>query len=134
MAMIRRGRALAKRMVRNKNENGAVMVELGLVLPFLAVMILFLLVCYEVVDSYFEMQVGTFAELRRKCQRIEYTTGDNFQYVEAATEKLVVVKGTLPRVIGTSFIPLEVKMSTYAGSWKGRGKSIYYRSPVRYSY
>lgn len=119
--------------LRPAGESGSIMVEFVLLMPLLAVMILFLLVSYELINNSIEMQVETFADLRQKSMDIE--RGDDwFQMVSTTTRRVVVVEGTLPRIIRHNYIPQQYSLSTYAGSVKGNNKSRFYRRNDRYTF
>ncbi len=106
------------------------MVELGLVLPLLAVALMFLLVSYEAIEQYTELHIQTYAELRSQCR-----ARDNgiFSQVYVQKNTTIIIPGTLPQIIGKGIIPLNTKMSSYAGAIGGVGMSTYRHSGFRRS-
>lgn len=105
------------------NNEGAVMVECALLLPLLAIMIMFLLVCYEIIDRHIELHIETYSALRNKS--ISLGTNAPFRLVSITKHAVIRVPGTLPKIIGRSIIPIESKMTSYAGPMGGRYQSTF---------
>lgn len=107
----------------SRNQEGAVMVECALFLPLLAIMIMFLLVCYEIIDRQVELHIETYSALRS--ESIGLGTRAPFRLISVTKHAVIRVPGTLPKFIGKSVIPIESKMTSYAGPMGGSGQSTF---------
>ncbi len=119
-----------KRMNRF-DESGAVMVEFGLMLPLFAIFMMFLIICYELVDVQIQLQVEAYAVLRRECTRINNSSGyyGRPRKVTVTKKKSVFLRGKMASIIGLSHIPLKATVSSYAGSMRAKGGISQYYKP-----
>lgn len=120
-----------------RDEHGAVMVEFALWLPFIILVMLFLIFCYSLVEKSIGLTTGVYDELRRECKHIE----DNFEKegplrrVKIEKQETIVVEGILSKLLQTTSIPLKATLTAYAGSYPGNGYSKYHSlSGARYSW
>lgn len=116
------------------NEDGAVMVEFTLILPFFVIMMLLIIICYNVVHGKVELQVAAFSAMRRESNLINRPSAhrsQDVQFVKATEQRIVAVPGRMPEfLLGTYFIPIEASVCSYAGVMKGIGMNRYQRPPL----
>ncbi len=115
----------------DENEEGSVMVEFVLMLPLVIILMLFLLICYDLVGTQINLQVAAWADLRQECTQINSLSGHFVmpRKVTASKHKSVLIGGKMGSIVGLSQVPLKAEISTYAGSMRGKGGvSKYYNS------
>lgn len=99
------------------NEEGAVLIEFGLMLPLMVILMLFLMICYELVETQIGLQVEVYAALRRECASINSVGGYHGRprKVTVTRNKSVFIRGKMASIIGVSHVPFTVTISSYAG-------------------
>lgn len=111
------------------NERGSAMVEFAMMMPLFVIMIMFLIICYQGVESHIRAQVNAYSDMRSK---VKDAGGGPCRIVTGAADDKVVINSAMARWTGHSYIPVHIDLSTYAGTYTGLEKSIYRRSDVRY--
>jgi Flp pilus assembly pilin Flp len=118
------------------DEQGAVMIEFALWLPLIVIIMLFLILCYSIVEKSIGLTTEVYAELRRECRYIEdhFATEGPLRRVKIEKQETIVVQGALSTILQTSSIPLKASLVSYAGSFPGNGYSRYsdFSSPRYY--
>ncbi len=114
------------------NEDGAVLIEFGLVLPLIVIMMMFLIICYEVVQGQIELQVEAYSAMRRKTVSINIPGGEmqDVQFVKVVKKRNVIVPGKMPKVLKNTYvIPIEAAVCSYAGVMRGFGVNRWENPP-----
>lgn len=109
-----------------KNQRGAVLVEFGIILPLFFVMMLFLIICYDLVNSQIEMQVEAYAGMRRKTMTMNGSGQQHeVQIVECVKEKVFVIPRGMQKLFRLQAFPLKTSVCSYAGVMRNVGISAW---------
>lgn len=109
-----------------ENQRGAVLVEFGVILPLFFVMMLFFIICYDMVHSQIEMQVEAYAGMRRATMRLNGSGKQHdVQLVECVNEKVFVIPRGMQKIVKIHTLPLRTSVCSYAGVMRNEGKSAW---------
>lgn len=120
---------------RLNNERGAALVEFGVILPLFFVMMLFLIICYDIINSQIELQVEAYSGMRRRTMSIN-TPGNDPREIQAVQLVRCVKKKdyVIPKGMQNLFsfrnrnitvLPLKTEVCSYAGTMRGLGVSTW---------
>ncbi len=117
------------KLIRNsifENQRGAVLVEFGIILPLFFVMMLFFIICYDMVHSQIEMQVEAYAGMRRTTMRLNGPGKQHdVQIVECVKERVFIIPRGMRKIVKIHALPLRTSVCSYAGVMRGEGVSAW---------
>lgn len=115
------------------NERGAVLIEFGVILPLFFVMMLFLIICYDIINSQIELQVEAYSGMRRRTMSINTPGNDpseqqDAQLVRCIKERKYVIPRGMQKLFrlpnrSTTVVNLKAEVCSYAGTMRGLGVS-----------
>jgi len=109
-----------------EGQQGAVLVEFGVILPLFFVMMLFFIICYDVVHSQIELQIEAYAGMRRKTITLNGPGKQHdVQIVECVKEKVYVIPRGMQKLFKVHTFPLQASVCSYAGVIRNEGISAW---------
>ena len=103
-----------------KSDDGTAIVELVLMLPFIFVLMMFLIIVYAMVNKMIDSQHKVRYDYRLATE-IEAT--NNFNTLEMTDTAMVIVPGKMKNVLRHSIIKMDINLYGYAGCYQHTGKS-----------
>jgi hypothetical protein len=106
------------------NQRGQAVVELSLMMTFLAMILLALIIFYEMGAK----NISAIETLRHEMRRSMFQNAENpFTKKMVQTDVFVDIPGKMKQVLGMPFIATHQQIEFYEGSYQGSGDSIYNR-------
>lgn len=105
-----------------KDENGQAMIELVLLLPFFFLVMMLLIFVYSLNSNIIRVQKDMSYLLLKK---VAQKSRGAFQPISVRGRASVEVPGKLKRVLGQSFVRVNMKLNSFAGAYQGKGRSKY---------
>ena len=106
------------------NQRGQAVVELSLMMTFLAMILLALIIFYEMGAK----NISAIESLRHEMRiSMDINKENPFTQKKVQTDVFVDIPGKMKRVLGRPFIITHQQIEFYEGSYQGSGDSIYNR-------
>jgi hypothetical protein len=109
------------------NQRGQAVVELSLMMTFLAIILLALIIFYEMGAK----NISAIESLRHEMRLSMFQNAQNpFTKKTVQTDVFVDIPGKMKQVLGRPFISTHQQIEFYEGSYQGSGDSIYNRKEL----
>ncbi len=106
------------------SEKGQAAIEFCIMLPFLAMIMVFLITIYDFIDGNITALHTARCDLRNKIEGIEANSG-SFTKIAGRGLAYTEIPGKMKLVLGQGFLSKEIKIIGFGGSYQGLHKSQY---------